>query len=250
VEVRGIRGAARVFASSEHACALLRDGGVRCWGQNARGQTGGAVAYTSEARELVEPDVVPGVSARTLALVGSGTCAITRAGGVSCWGAPPTDDVQSEGPRAAAGFAGVDDLAASDQTVCVLRAGAVSCVGSSYSLFPDFRGKAERPLAIKTSGRVRRVRISESHGCALLFDGRVECWGSNTGNVLGRADANDPSKIYEAAQVEGLPRAVDLFVGASMTCALADTHDVFCWGRWLADGAAREVPTPTAIRIE
>lgn len=84
--VSGITNAVAVAAANAHACALLSDGSVRCWGWNGRGELG--LGFTSGARST--PQIVPGLAGVTSISAGSApaaghTCAVA-AGVLQCWG--------------------------------------------------------------------------------------------------------------------------------------------------------------------
>src|SRR5262249_44825027 len=72
----------QLAAAKSHACALLADGPVRCWGSNYRGQLGDGTTTFRSA-----PVAVTGL--RDVAFIAAGerhTCAARRDGSVSCWG--------------------------------------------------------------------------------------------------------------------------------------------------------------------
>lgn len=74
--------ATSVAVGGTHACALIDDGSVRCWGDNESAELGVIGAAASHAgRE------VPGVAdAIAIAAGASSTCAVLADGGVICWG--------------------------------------------------------------------------------------------------------------------------------------------------------------------
>ena len=66
------------------------------------------------------------------------------------------------------------------------------------------------------------------HSCALLEDGSVACWGYNSDGQLG--DGTTESSFGEAVRTKGLPdNATAIGAGWSFTCAIAD-EEVWCWG--------------------
>jgi alpha-tubulin suppressor-like RCC1 family protein len=251
VVVAGITNAKRVTLGRKHACALLEGGAVSCWGDNTYGATGGPVVYTESARELVTPDVVARVRAIAIAAGSTGSLAVTTDHRLTTWGFAIQDEMPTEIPRVASGITNADDVSADAEAACIVHTGGeVACVGNSYSLFPGYRGRAASPIAIPMHGHVRRVRVAERHACALLVDGRIECWGSNSEGALGRKTATESSDTHEPGAVDGVPHALDVFVGASMSCALTSRREMLCWGRWMVDGHERRAPSPVAVHIE
>jgi alpha-tubulin suppressor-like RCC1 family protein len=72
-----------VAAGSQHTCALLANGAVRCWGLNKRGQLGDATTTDTDS-----PVPVGDLGGVALAVVTGGwhTCALLEAGTIQCWG--------------------------------------------------------------------------------------------------------------------------------------------------------------------
>lgn len=263
VPVVGVDGATRVFAGDSHACAIVAGGGVRCWGNNALGQTGGPKVYAREARELVTATAVAGVTGATvLALADTTSCARTESGQVLCWGA--TDrlrehaaarGVASEEPVVVAGLAGTTDLGASNYLSCGIRDAVLACWGELGALPRSARERAQRagvdhePVELGLPP-TERVRVGSGHACALHVDGRVSCWGSNGGGALGRGTIDDTDRV-DPGPVRGLPEATELFVGGTMACVLGVDDEVHCWGRWpVVDGAAyRQSGTPVKLDL-
>jgi hypothetical protein len=257
VAVRGLEGARRVFAGDRHACAILDDGSVRCWGANDHGQTGGSAAYLPAARELALPNDVPGVRGATvLALGHSSSCALLASKEVACFGrAVSPDHERAKGPENEEPFVGkslgvFDDLAAMQGLVCGVRGGDVWCWGDAWSVLAGVHGRSDGPHALGLRG-AKRVRLSQTFGCALTADGAVWCFGQDYGSgVLGHPPA---AKSYEASppeRVSGAPRAVDVVVGNSMSCAITHDREVWCWGSWSQYGGhgAKE-PVPVRLRV-
>ena len=72
-----------VSTGAMHSCAITPIGGVRCWGANLGGMLGND-AFDASAI----PVHVPGLRSKVVAMSAGSmhTCALTTAGGVTCWG--------------------------------------------------------------------------------------------------------------------------------------------------------------------
>ena len=66
-----------------------------------------------------------------------------------------------------------------------------------------------------------------AHTCAVVDNGEVYCWGSNTYGQLG----DDSTQNSETpVKVQNLPSATVVSAGQNHTCAIVDEGRVFCWG--------------------
>lgn len=84
VNVSGLSNGVQAIAAGEiHTCALLSDGGVKCWGDNYFGQLGDGTT-TNRSRPVAVSGLAGGVQAITAGAVH--TCALLSDGGFRCWG--------------------------------------------------------------------------------------------------------------------------------------------------------------------
>ncbi len=72
------------FNGAGHSCAVLRNGTVRCWGDNTDGQLG--VPASGMAQSLVPFDVPNLVGATQVVAGADYSCALLKDGTVMCWG--------------------------------------------------------------------------------------------------------------------------------------------------------------------
>ena len=74
-----------------HACAILDDGSVKCWGRNSAGQLG--IGTTDGTGVPTAVDLGSGRSALALSLGGYLSCAALDDGSIKCWGWNPQGQV-------------------------------------------------------------------------------------------------------------------------------------------------------------
>lgn len=265
VTVRGLSGSTRLVLGANHACVLMADQTVRCWGSNTYGQLGDG---TTQNRGSVAP--VAGLSgAVSIAAGGDVTCAILGDGSARCWG-QITDALQPQGASASAtpwmpvpteipGMAGVTSISVGGQgTVCGLeRSGAILCWGfngnaevgdGTVGTYGDrvieadfYRRTARRALGISSA---TQVSLGFAHGCARLGDGAVRCWGHNAAAQVGTG-GDSMAPISQPTAVAALGGASGVSAGERVSCALLADRSVSCWGAVL--GATGLAPTPRAI---
>jgi alpha-tubulin suppressor-like RCC1 family protein len=222
------RRAIGVFAGVEHTCAILDDGGVKCWGLNTWGQLGvgdavnrgDGVAAMGDGLPIV--DLGAGRRAVGIAAGASATCALLEGGGVKCWG----DSYQ--------GALGYGDI--------ITRGATPGTMGDALLDVP-LGSRDGAPLEA-----AQIVAIDYHSFCAIIADtgpdeSGLKCWGSNDYCELGIGThqgglASDPSTTGD-----GLPwidlgktatgatrRAVAAAGGFQFLCVLGDDGALVCWG--------------------
>jgi alpha-tubulin suppressor-like RCC1 family protein len=154
----------------------------------------------------------------------------------------------SEAPNAPAGFRQLS--LGSDRHACaVTTLDEVRCWGRNSSGQLGYGDTADRgdaagemgsnlPAVDLGTGRTATaVAAGAAHTCALLDDGHVKCWGSNTKGQLGLGDtatrgdeADEMGDELPAVDLGPGRTAVAVAAGGEHTCALLDDDTVKCWG--------------------
>ena len=195
-----------ITTGSEHACALMDNGDLRCWGEGSFGRLGyaGANGYaaTDDPNDVGDDEtpasVAPVVVGATPTLVEAGdhhTCVRTGPSSFRCWG------------EALGGRLGYGD----DNNL----------------------GDNETPAAvddITLDTQIDQIVAGDDHTCALLAGGTVRCWGYNAAGQLGYGHTNSVVVAVLAPDLELGGTAIELAAGAYHTCALLTGGAVRCWG--------------------
>lgn len=210
VDVIGLSsGVVAMSAGESHSCALTSEGQVKCWGYNGGGALGDGTTIDSP----VPVDVINLTSEVSSLSVGAAyTCALTDSGTVHCWGANYYGNL-GNGTANNYFTHPVDVLGLSNAVIgittgwdhtCALGInGGVNCWGSNTSgalgtgttedgssTPVEVNGLFEKVISISSRG---------NHTCALTFNGRIKCWGSNSSGQLGdgtNTNSNLPVVVF------------------------------------------------------
>ena len=210
------RTAVAITAGETHTCAILDDGSVRCWGNNAYGQLGygntNDVGTTPTTTPNTAGPVDLGQKAIAISAGGNHTCALLADQSVDCWGSGDFGE---------------------------LGYGNTANVGDILSDTPN-------PLVPIDLGGQKATAVSsgDDDTCVILVGGSVKCWGwgqlgrlgyptlDSLGNQPNIGDGWSDLSVAAAGTVDlGAGRtAVAISAGGDHTCALLDNDSVRCWG--------------------
>lgn len=207
------RTAVKITVGGDHACAMLDDATVKCWGRNSNGQLGyGDTNNRGNAPgemgdDLPQVDLGTGRTALQIEAQGLHTCVLLDDSTVKCWG------------HGAFGQLGYGDT-------------------SDRGDGPGEMGDDLPTVDLGTGRTAVRIALGNEHTCALLDDATVKCWGHSFNGRLGYGDTNNrgnaPGEMGDnlAAVDLGAGRtAVQVATGGSHTCVQLDDMSVKCWGR-------------------
>lgn len=237
VDIAGLTAnVAAIAAGSDHTCALMKDGSVKCWGKNRYGQLGDG----TQVDRAAPVDVVGLPTIASAIAVGSHhTCALTSDGGVRCWGwnifGQLGDGTRSDrwSPVAVDGLG--SDVAAiatgAGYSCAVTRAGGVKCWGANgYGQLGD-GSTTDRRVPTDVIGLTNggnSISTGGSHTCAARDNGHVTCWGHNGAGQLGDGTEQHRSFATDIMELSGAVQAI--VTGGYHTCVLIATSGIMCWG--------------------
>lgn len=233
-EVSTIEDAAYVSVGSNTSCAVNTSGMAYCWGQDRNGMlgtNGGGNANTPQQVDLISNFI-------KIETAYSHSCGLTANGRIYCWGDNTngrnglngaTDDQPA---LIDSTFTDFVDLDVNNENGCGLRSnGDVWCWGndSNGQLGQGAAGgDQDSPVKVDTTEKFIKITVGLDHVCGLKDDGTAYCWGDNTNGQIGNNDSG--SDVLEPTQVANITDFVDLSAGATHTCGLISTGQLYCWG--------------------
>jgi alpha-tubulin suppressor-like RCC1 family protein len=231
VRIPGLSSVVSIAGGTNHACALLSNGTVMCWGQNDRGQLG--VGNTDSNST---PTLVPGLTSVVAIACGFlHTCALLSDGTVKCWGLNVNGQIGNGiggydpvlTPTDVRGLSGVAAIACGpSSTFALLSDGSVKYWGLNYALEIETITSSLTPVSIAgLPSRVTAIACGTNHACVLLSTGGVMCWGDNSNGQLG--DGTTTGKLTPVAITSG---AIGIAAGDRRTFAIMPNGDVKAWG--------------------
>jgi hypothetical protein len=269
----------RLAAATDTACAL-RDGGIWCWGSDTTDAPllgdphpdagdGGVATIPAPQRRWANDGLTLqyafGAKSDVACRVASDPAAST-----DCWGrfdhgrigvaTAPQHDIAHQALS-------LQDGSAMSSAVEVAVGGSFSCArGPSWpgvycwgvhlahddfgfgQLTREYDGTtpsmaySDHAILVKSLATARHVAVGAYHGCAVLGDGRVACWGGNDYRQAGAAKSNRCTRDDGGTSVDcvDMPTTIDdpnlynitqLALGTHHSCALRWDRTVWCWGR-------------------
>jgi alpha-tubulin suppressor-like RCC1 family protein len=216
---------AHIDVGPARSCHIDEGGHVRCWGANDY------LLYSGECE-------LPGTPTSAFEVMSTGleSCALSRSGGLSCWGlcndACEADPllVPPSGTFVAVSV-GINLACALDrdwELACSKRsppAGQFFSVAAGFNFAcaldlerhpscVDFRATGRPEIVEAPSTRFRAISAGNEHVCGILMDGSVECWGVNT---VGQA--SPPATSFRQVSA-----------GKAHTCGVREDGTLECWG--------------------
>lgn len=247
---------ASITSGRDFSCALLADGGVRCWGAGESGQLG-----DGERSTRVDPVSPLGLGAATMVSAGiQHACAVVD-GSVWCWGRNDAaqlglgDRMSRDVPSRVGRLTAVVGVSAGGLHTCAWTAnGELYCWGQGNGTPGESSANPTRvsgvPAIASAATSSADSRFSANHGCAIATDGSAWCWGSNNWGQLGNGSSiESPTPV----RVDTSLVFVEIGLGYGHACGRTGDGVVACWGLGvdgeIGDGATESRSVPVVIAV-
>lgn len=207
----------KVAAGTSHSLALTASGRIFAWGDNTSGRLGNSSTTSSRVPvRVTTTGLLSGKTVVKIAAGGSHSLALTSDGQVAAWGSNSSWQLGTGG----------------------------SASGSAAPVAVSRSGVLEDKL-------VTEIAAGQSHSVALLSDGTMVAWGTNSSGQLGTGNTTLsalPVAVLSNGALAGI-RFVAIAAGASHTLALSSDGRVFSWGSNQSGqlGRGSGTSTPAAI---
>lgn len=230
---------ASIAAGYRHACALLKDGHVMCWGSNDSGQLG-----DTTYAERRSPVPVSGISSATALSLGvAHSCALMTDGRVMCWGNNDSGQlgdgthIGHSSPVPVSGINGAISVSTGDHHSCALLTDQrVLCWGANFAgqlgngTYVDSSEPTDlysHPWYVMTV-RATAIEAGGAHTCALVDEGLVSCWGNNYFGGLGNGHWHS---VFCSPQLAGgVSGVVAISAAGQHTCFVLSDGRLICVG--------------------
>ncbi|MDC0851427.1 S8 family serine peptidase, partial [Euryarchaeota archaeon] len=258
-----------VAVGYSHACAILDNSSLYCWGANNQGQLGDGSSTDSNTPIAVSLPI-----GRTATMVSAGveyTCVVLDDASLYCWGNNGYGQL-GDGTTTARNTPVAVSLpsgrttssvdAGRWHTCAVLDDASLYCWGKNgYGELGDGSNFASTtPVSVSLpSGRTAEtVSAGQSYTCAVLDNLSLYCWGYNGHGQLGDGSYSDSNLPVEVSLPSGrtsssVSTGVHGFTSAAYTCAILDDSSLYCWGNnangGLGDGSNTNTNTPVAVNL-
>ena len=196
-----------------HTCAVLDDGSAWCWGRDEFGQLGDGAPFADQASPA-KVALPTGRRAVALSAGGFHTCAVLDDGSAWCWGR--------------------------------------NIVGQLGNGSPNIGPPVPVRVALPTDRRAVAISAGDSHTCAVLDDGSLACWGSDS---LGQIGNGVPLQTERTPVIVGLAgaRPAAVSAGGFHTCVALTDGSARCWGDnlsgQLGDNGVENQFAPAAVAL-
>jgi alpha-tubulin suppressor-like RCC1 family protein len=241
----GIDAWTELAAGDQFTCGLRADSRLRCWGDNAYTELGGAAGTNSPSPVAPEPDLAEWIA------IGTGkthACGARIDGSLWCWG----DDAAGQAGDSSYLFAQPPEpiVSGAARWTSVVGGGTITCgTGDDHNAwcFGQLVSGNATLTPQQVAGDWRSVATGTDFTCGIQPDASLWCWG---GNYVGQIGDSSYVTRGQPVQIAG-PSWLSVSAGYEHACAIRADHALACWGTTpygLGDDADHLEPTVIAGR--
>ena len=234
-----------IYTGLTHTCAILFDDTIKCWGRNNKAQLG-LDESTTQYNTPIEFGYKFQSTFSEVATAWYHTCAITSMGNLNCWGAGmwgylgfgTTESHYS--PRKlnlGENRTAISVSTRTRHTCAILDDGTLKCWGvnnyGQLGIGSTVQKDTPQLVDIGIGRTAVSVSAGDQHTCAILDDGSLKCWGSNSHGQIG-VDSTNWNFAYSTPELVDLGvgrTALSVSTGGYHTCAVLDDYSLKCWGK-------------------
>lgn len=254
--IGGANGWAQVVAGNNMSCGIKSDATLWCWGDDTGGKTGQNKASGSTT---VPTQVYGGGSWSSVSVGYEHTCGIKTDSTLWCWGSngngrtgrntiagntvvPTQISIGGTWKQVAVGFS---------STCAIKTDNTLWCWGENlYGRTAINTGSGDTlvPTQVSGGGSWKSITIGYFHGCGIMSDNTVRCWG---GNGSGQIGDNSTLMRLTPTAISGGGTWKFIDAGNGHTCGIKTNDTLWCWG-WnssgqIGDNSTTQRNTPTAV---
>ena len=232
------------WTPNSHACAVLDNGDLACWGANGDGQLGIGNTSTNGVWEPTTVNVGSGLTAISVATGNSATCALLSDHSVKCWGKnnvgqlglgnSSSNDVLTPHTVTFNGASTPLSLHAGRNEFCAqLDNGSAACWGQNadgqFGLGNTTSQTSPVALTLPTGRTIASMDMAKDFICITLDNGSVVCAGRNTEYQIGQGTTSTAELSWKyVIGLDMVAHSVEL--GQDVGCAHLVNGSMACWG--------------------
>jgi alpha-tubulin suppressor-like RCC1 family protein len=242
-----------IAAGIAHTCAIIPEGGVKCWGNNQFGQLGDGTQQGSN----IPVDVIGIQGGTTIVAGGNHTCVLSG-GSVWCWGQNSQgqlgDGTLTDRNVPVKVLSDVTDITAGLEYTCAITTlGQVMCWGDNDQgqLADGTRIDRTRPTLATLITGISNVDAGQTKSCGITSTGLLRCLSGSAqqigdqpessldvavnrfgSTIVALSEAGTPVTFQSGRfkTISSVNRAVDVDSGLGHVCTLIADGTVKCWG--------------------
>jgi alpha-tubulin suppressor-like RCC1 family protein len=186
-------------------------------------------------------------------------CGVTTAGAATCWGSNGNGQLgdnslssSNKQVKVSGLTSGVQQISVGIGFSCAINSnGGVVCWGQNSKGQLGTGNTAQSLVPVQVSGLasgVSSISVGEEHGCAVMNDRTLKCWGSNQYGAVGN---NSTATVTSPVTIDVGTSYREVSSGRWHSCGVTTGGVVKCWGNnasaQLGDGTTTLKRTPVII---